>query len=109
MVDQIKRIIQGADNASAPCTFLFGTVVSAQPLRVQVDNRFTLDGAALVTLRPQSGGALCTHRHKHKCAFNGSTVEDQQEESWAGLQTGDKLALLRERGGQRFLILGVVE
>lgn len=109
MVDQIKRIMQGADNASAPCTFLFGTVISEQPLRVQVDNRFVIGAPALVTLRTQPGGSCCTHKHRHTCVYNGATVEDKPEETWEGLKTGDKLALLRERGGQRYLILGVIE
>lgn len=109
MVDQIKQIVKSAGNASVPCTFLFGTVISAEPLQVQVDNRFVIGAAALVTLRQQSGGVYCTHRHKHTCAYNGATVQDEPEENWESLKAGDKLALLRELGGQRFLVLGVVE
>ena len=108
MVDQIKKIMQGADNASAPCTFLFGTVVSVQPLRVQVDHRFVIGAPALVALRHQTSGEFCTHSHRIKVGGVEYTTEKEKQEYY-GLSAGDRLALLRERGGQRYLILGVVE
>lgn len=108
MVDQIKRIMQGADNASAPCTFLFGTVISEQPLRVQVDNRFVIGAPALVALKHQTSGEFNTHSHRVKVGGIEYTTEKEKQEYY-GLKTGDKLALLRERGGQRYLILGVIE
>lgn len=106
MVSQIQQIIQGADNASAPCTFLFGTVISAEPLQVQVDNRFVIGAAQLVLLKRQSAGEFNTHTHRVKI---GSVEYTTEKEKYYGLKTGDKLALLRERGGQRYLVLGVIE
>jgi hypothetical protein len=108
MVNQIKQIIQGADNASAPCTFMFGTVISEQPFQVQVDNRFIIGSSALVRLKQQTSGAYSTHTHRVKISGIEYTTEEEHE-NYAGLKTGDKLALLRERGGQRYLVLGVIE
>lgn len=108
MIDQIKKIMQGTENASVPCTFIFGKVVSVNPLKVQVDNRFIISGAALVTLRPQSGGEYNTHTHRVKVSGVEYTTEKEKQEHY-GLKTGDRLALLRERGGQRYLVLGVTE
>ena len=34
---------------------------------------------------------------------------EEDDETYYGLKAGDKLALMREHGGQRFLVLGVVE
>lgn len=108
MLDQLKRIAQSTNNSDVPCTFLFGTVVSTSPLKVQVDNRFIIEGAALVTLRPQMGGERNTHTHKVKISGVEYTTE-KEKQTYYGLQNGDKLALLRERGGQRYLVLGVIE
>ncbi len=108
MIDQIKKIVQGADSASVPCTFIFGKVVSVSPLKVQVDNRFTVSGAALVTLRPQSGGEYNTHTHRVKVSGE-EYITEEEKQKYYGLQVGDRLALLRERGGQRYLVLGVIE
>lgn len=80
MVEAIKKIVQAQGNTTPPCTFLFGTVVAAEPLSVQVDNRFIIGREALIIMK-----------------------------SSGGFSVGDKAVLLREHGGQRFLILGVVE
>lgn len=110
MLDYIKKAAQSAENASVPCTFMFGTVVSAKPLSVQVDSRFIVGESALVRLKPSVSGLYCSHTHKHTCAYNGAEITDKEDsEYYCGLKAGDKLALLRERGGQRYLVLGVVE
>jgi hypothetical protein len=80
MVEAIKKIVQAQGNTTPPCTFIFGTVVADEPLVVQVDSRFIIGREALVVMR-----------------------------SNAALSVGDRLVLLREHGGQRFLVLGVVE
>lgn len=108
MIDQIKQIMRGTEEASAPCTFLFGSVISESPLQVQIDNRFIVDEAALVRLKGQTEGEYNTHTHD--VVVGGVTYTTKKTaENHYGLKTGDKLALLRERGGQRFLILGVIE
>ncbi len=108
MVEQIKEIIRGADNAATPCTFMFGTVISEKPLQVQVDNRFIISGAGVVLMKRQTAGEFSTHTHRVKISGTEYTTEEEHE-NYAGLKTGDKLALLRERGGQRYLVLGVIE
>lgn len=108
MLEQIKNIVNNSENSAVPCTFIFGKVISVNPLKVQVDNRFIISGAALVTLKPQSGGEYNTHTHKLKIGDVEYTTE-KEKQVYNGLNVGDKLALLRERGGQRYLVLGVIE
>ena len=108
MLEQLKQIAQSTNNSDVPCTFLFGTVVSTMPLKVQVDNRFIISGAALVTLKQQSGGEYNTHTHKVKISGVEYTTE-KEKQTYFGFQAGDKLALLRQRGGQKYLVLGVIE
>lgn len=107
MIDQIKQIMQGADNAKVPCTFLYGVVVSEQPLQVRVDNRFVIGGGALVLMKQHLIGEFPTHTHRVKISGTEYTTEKEKEE-YHGLKTGDKLALLREHGGQSYLVLGVI-
>lgn len=106
--EQLKKIAKSAGEADVPCTFLFGTVVSTMPLKVRVDNRFTIEGAALVTLKSQSNGEFNTHTHKVKVSGVEYTTETEKQQ-YLGFRTGDKLALLRQRGGQKYLVLGVIE
>ena len=76
MLEQIKKIARQSDECAA--MVLYGTVTGLDPLRVRVDNRFELGERALTLLR--------------------GTRES--------LEAGDGLALLRNRGGQEFLVLG---
>ena len=81
ILDTMKKIAEQSQNATVPAAFLFGQVTAASPLVVRVDNRFDLSASALVTLMEKDGDPLAV---------------------------GDKLALLRNHGGQSFLILGRV-
>ena len=78
MLEQIKKIARQSDECAAPAMVLYGTVTGLDPLRVRVDNRFELGERDLTLLR--------------------GTRES--------LEAGDGLALLRNRGGQEFLVLG---
>lgn len=80
ILDTMKKVAERTQNASVPAAFLFGQVTAVAPLVVRVDNRFDLTAETLVTLK--SGGDP--------------------------LAVGDKLALLRNHGGQSFLVLGKV-
>ncbi len=101
LLDVVKEVAQQAQDASVPAAFLTGLVTSAAPLTVRVDNRFELSGAALVVMREFGAGAYATHTH----TLNGQTTE---AEVYTGLAAGDKVVLLRNQGGQEFLVLGRV-
>lgn len=109
MVSAIKRIARSAADTVSPCTFIFGTVVGVEPLSVRVDSRFFVGGEALITMKPLRKGEYSSHGHRHVCRYTGEEVGTKEGEDCLGLRTGDKLALMREHGGQRFLVLGVVE
>lgn len=47
MLDIIKKAGVGAVEASSPVSLLFGEVLSRAPLRIQVDQRFTLPASAI--------------------------------------------------------------
>lgn len=98
MLDTVKRIAQQTGEAGAPAAILFGTVVSAAPLTVRLDNRFDISGEALLVPRELRAGEYRTHTH----GGTGGT------ESYYGLAAGEKVALLRNAGGQQFYVLGRV-
>ena len=80
ILDTMKKIAEQSQNAAVPAAFLFAQVTAVSPL-VRVDNRFDLPASALVVLKEKDGDPLAV---------------------------GDKLALLRNHGGQSFLVLGKV-
>lgn len=79
--DSIKKLAAAAEDNAAPAAFLFGMVTGTDPLRVMMDSRFELGETFLV-------------------------IPDHIREG--GFATGDSLVVLRNRGGEQYLILGKV-
>ena len=76
----IKQAAVQAVEASDPVALVIGSVVTKEPLMVAINQRFTLDEAFLILPR----------RLKEE------------------INAGDGVVLLREQGGQRYLILDVL-
>jgi hypothetical protein len=74
----IKRAALDAVESSYPVAVMYGTVSSATPLVINIEQKLQLRGEMLVSINMNK-------------TFN----------------VGDSVALLREQGGQRFIILGV--
>ena len=79
ILDTMKKIAEQSQNAAVTAAYLYAQVTAVSPLVVRVDNRFDLPASALVVLKEKDGDPLAV---------------------------GDKLALLRNHGGQSFLVLG---
>lgn len=132
MLDQIKRISQQTADAGSPTMWLFGQVTSKDPLTIRVDNRFDIGEAQLVIPKELQAGYYPTHRHtgfsgspstkeasggageaafashSHVLKDNYQTNTGATSEYYYGLAVGDKVILLRNAGGQQFLVLGRV-
>lgn len=94
-----------------PARFLFGTVSKTDPLTVFVDNRFPLSGPALVVLRELLGHTHVVPQLRTESADGHTHAVPQnvtEKENTAGLSVGDEVVLLRNQGGQSYLILGRV-
>lgn len=99
LLETMKRVAGQTQDASAPAAFVTGTVTAAEPLTIRVDNRFSISGDALVLLKGVTAGYYSTHRH-------GTAPGGEPPEYHYGLAAGDRVALLRNHGGQSFLVLG---
>lgn len=74
----IKQLAKQTVDAAVPMSIMFGEVTAVSPLAILVDTRFQVSGAAIVLPR-------------------GITLE-----------AGDNVILLRNAGGQQFIIMGVM-
>lgn len=79
MLDVIKQAARASEEAQAPAAVLYGQVLETGPLRVNVDARFDLPESLLVL--PEHLGQL---------------------------RPGDRLLLLRNRGGGEYIVMGKV-
>ena len=120
LYNSIKIAAMKAVEASQPCDFLFGKVTSVSPLQVSVEQKLTLGASQLVLSRNvtdytvpvtinwttdnTSGGsgdnAFAVHSH--------SITDTKEMTVHNGLKVGDKVILLKKKGGQKFLILDKV-
>lgn len=107
----IKRAAIDAVDSTQPVQFIFGTVVSVSPLKVQVTPKLTLGRGNLSiagTLAKQtikvtvSGDTESTDGHDHKINVPITITIDNS------LKKGDSVILARIQGGNEYLVLDKV-
>lgn len=132
LLDTMKKVAEQSQNVTVPAAFLFGTVTATAPLTIRVDNRFDISGDAIVLMKEFRAGCYPTHTHaidphahtvpQHVTSAAGTeshthgvasfqtqkTDLTTDPEIYFGLAVGDKVVLLRNYGGQSFLVLGRV-
>lgn len=122
LIDIIKRSALDAVEAGKPCDLRYGTVISIAPLKIRVTNQFIIPQSMLiipeyltdyeieVTVKPDYGwvtqnksggsGEPAFASHNHDIQFERKKIMIH-----GALKVGDKVALLRQAGGQHFLVL----
>lgn len=132
LLDTMKKVAENTNTAGAPTAWFFGKVTKTSPLTIRVDNRFDISGEAIVVPKELQAGYYPTHyhtgmkggpsteekgggsgeaafaSHSHVLKNNYQTNTDKTSEYYYGLAVGDKVILLRNQGGQAFLVLGRV-
>ena len=117
LVNAIKQAAKDAIDREMPSCFMYGVVQQLQPLSILVDNRFCIGESQLIvpkrfrtqeefddhwhTIEPVD--TTVADKHKHRTQPHVTHIA-----YWRGLQIGDKVILLRNAGGQEFLVLEVV-
>lgn len=95
LVGMIKTAAMEAIENDKPTDLRYGKVVSVSPLKVQVTNQFTIPSSMLVV-------------PKHLTTYEVSVTIDGDKKKMTihnALQVNDKVALIRQKGGQSYLIL----
>lgn len=95
LVGMIKTAAMEAIENDKPTDLRYGKVVSVSPLKVQVTNQFTIPSSMLVV-------------PKHLTTYEVSVTINGDKKKMTihnALQVNDKVALIRQKGGQSYLIL----
>lgn len=120
LVDTLKRAAVEAVKAGKPVNVYFGEVVSASPLKINVEQKMILGEKQLVLSRNvtdfktkitagniknyyytgdvNSGTAPVSPSHVHAVGTIEITVHN-------GLAVGDEVILIRQQEGQRFIVV----
>lgn len=122
----IKKAASDAVEAGQPSDFCFGKVTSANPLKILVEQKMTLGAAQLVLTRNVTDFEIdvttdwitTSYSHTHGISDTytggGSATTDTHTHSTVGrkpiiihnaLKTGENVILLKQKGGQKYLVL----
>lgn len=96
LIQIIKQAAYDAIEASKPACFLYGVVIEAKPLNIQIDQKLILTSDFL--LLPEY---LTNHEIILKSPNGLKTTFLLENE----LKKGEHVILLQQKGGQRFLVL----
>ena len=131
LIKAIKKTTLDAVYAAKPADFCFGTVTSARPLKILVEQKLTLGEEQLVLTKAVTdhwvdievnhftvNDNFMNPKHKHGILGGGSTDSGDLDSTHKhgykgrkkimihnGLREGEKVILARFGGGQRFLVL----
>lgn len=115
----IKKAAIEAVNASKPTAIVYGKVISASPLKINIEQKMTLTAAQLVLTRNVTdyktqmtiGNTQTYHwagteenpvqvdvGHKHAIGKTSVTVHN-------GLIVGDEVLMIQMQGGQKYMVI----
>lgn len=121
LIEIMKRAAQEAESTAQPTDLKYGEVTGVNPLKIFITNLFTVPESVLIVpehltdyeikvttsgygweTEEESGGSgeEAFEAHKHKIDQTKKTIKVH-----GALKVGDKVALLRARGGQSFYVL----
>jgi hypothetical protein len=127
LYEQFKTIAMNAVRASSPAGITFGTVTSVNPLSIRIDEKKVLTSPFLVLTSLVSNFTVnvtvdhrtdpeTAHMHAIEDTYTGggssqptthyhevSGTKDVQVN--LGLKIGEKVALIKDQGGQKFIVL----
>ena len=122
LIDIIKRSALDAVETGKPCDLRYGTVTSVTPLKVRVTSQFVIPESILIipehltdheievtvssdygweTTAESGGGgydSFASHSHEIHLAKKKMKIH-------GALKVGDKVAMIRQAGGQYFFII----
>ena len=120
-VDVIKQAAMEAQESSKPVNILFGTVLSASPLKIQVDQKsiytskmliltrnvtdFEVDMTVNHTTEDKGGGSGAAAYEAHKHAYVGKKTFKVHN----ALKAGEKVLLIRVQQGKKFVVIDRVK
>lgn len=123
LLNDIKTAALEAVTAACPCEIKYGTVTSSKPLLIRLEQRITLSGDMIILpkkftdhrVRISAGNIRDFYfTSDDDTAFEPVSpphvhaVADMEITVHGGLKVGDKLILIRQQGGQKYLIFDLL-
>ncbi|MCD8209178.1 MAG: DUF2577 domain-containing protein [Bacteroidales bacterium] len=96
LLKAVKKAATDAVDESKPVQFCFGTVLSTSPLKVDVEQKVTLGEKQLSVAKTLTNFSITV----------SDSVEGQRTMTfYNALAAGDKVIMIRQQGGQKYVII----
>lgn len=117
LIKTFKQICKDTVAASAPVAVCFGVVTNVEPLTILVDQKLPLTSMQLILTRNVTDfytDETVNHMTENRAGGSGDAAYESHNHDYVGrkqflihhnLVVGDKVVLLREQGGQRYVVL----
>ena len=112
LIESIKTIVGEYIDATDQCTFLYGTVMSASPLSIYINEKLTIAEDFLVKTRNVTDYELeidiedkNTWKTETADAHTHEIKGKKKLKVLNALKSGEKVILVRQQGGQKYLVL----
>ena len=119
LVELIKQISSETEETASPCSFCYGKVISASPLKIIVEQKLMLSEMQLVLTRNVTDFEMEITPLKWKTEkpkkyneeetvaehFHDIKEERKKIKAHSALKAGETVVLIRQRGGQKYLVL----
>lgn len=116
-IDLIKDIAMQTVLAAAPVEIQLGIVTSTAPLTIELESKLPITGDAIVLTKNTTDWSVemtVDHHTENAAGGSGEAAYESHHHGYKGRKTflvhnslvvGDKVILLRESGGQRYIAL----
>ena len=120
-VEVVKRAAVEAVEAGKPENILFGTVLSASPLKIQVDQKSIYTSKMLILTRNVTDFEVdmtVNHSTEDKGGGSGAAACEAHKHAYVGkktfkvhnaLKAGEKVLLIRVQQGKKFVVIDRVK
>lgn len=117
LVDHLRTFIDNRNEASKQTTIMRGQVTSVNPLTINVEDRLPLTEEFLVllhTVKDYKVDITVSHTTENAAGGSGYAEYESHNHGYSGLKTiivhnglkvGEEVILLRQSGGQSFIVL----
>ncbi len=108
LVNAIKKAAKDAEEAGKPVNVVIGTVTAANPLTITTEQQMPLGKSQLILSRNVTSHTVSVNVDWNTESADGHTQPVQGTKTMTinnGLAVGDKVWMIREQGGQRFIVV----
>lgn len=109
LISTIQKIVENSIAGAQASDFMFGTVISIAPLTIQVDQKTSLKPTnTFLTLTPLVKDTKEEMELEMELTLEGRVYSAQAKgiiKRKNALKNGNRVLLIRQHGGQRFIVL----